>query len=163
MTQLPEIRSNDPARAACALRLYLWFTVHALSSVGRLLVWSADARQDVNRPVKTTSCNMMGGSVAESVNDHGSDTVGCTDRDAWLCNTAFRTMAGLCLSVSPESSSLSVMCLPASYVSDDLGRAMSVARLRAVRGADLYTHLSKAECQLCGRGEPRGARIAGFV
>ena len=61
------------------------------------------APQDADRPIKTTSCNMMGGPMAESVNDHtararsavSAVTTGCVPRPS------ARWRACVCLSVSP--------------------------------------------------------------
>ena len=139
MTQLAEIRSNDSARAACVFRLYPWLTAHALSAVGRPFVWPADAPQHADRRPGWTSGNIMGGSVAEFVDEHGSGTVGYISRDGWPCATASRMTVGLDVRLwhhcAPRLSDAPV-CI--GCVRTHLGRAKSVARPRAVRGCWSY-------------------------
>ena len=76
MSQLAEIRSNDPALAACTLQPYPQLSAHALFAAELPSVCPMDASEHGEQHIEKTGSSLLGGSVAAFVDKHCSDADG---------------------------------------------------------------------------------------
>ena len=92
MSQLAEIRSNDPALAACTLQPYPQLSAHALFAAELPSVCPMDASEHGEQHIEKTGSSLLGGSVAAFVDKHCSDADGRVSRGGRL--HVLRPLAG---------------------------------------------------------------------